>query len=1415
MDKCLKLNELEKVCMDYGLTEFLKRTIASYEKSCGGFYYVRKIESKCILLNVRGKSAHHVSSSVITRMAFLHSGKFLKYRDYTIFVFNFVVYKPQFGLSDIPILGGLSTFVMDKVCLLKGLKDVSQTPEFSAYVIDIATIMADLNGFKSVTTFFSIIMRVYSLILRWSGFRSVHRYNPETITITDIALGFVAYGVPEWILKKVRDFSTLVNARVQFGSLFMKGTRYLLSIIKDLLLFFGEKFNIVTFVNIASFLSKEFGWITHQDQLDEMNAIYAEYVRRPQIILELPYRQRVMALDDQIGYTVELEAYLEIPEMRHQKALYHSFKSNIVKFAKHFDTTTRQEPVCIVFEGIPKSRKSVMMTTYADYLRHKNRAVYTHSVPGVTEGKDFYDNYENQSVFMMDDVGQKSLSQWRHIINFVAPIKMPLECAVAEKKNTKFFNSELILASTNALTGINTFTSADCIANRGALFRRIHVFKFNSSTQYNLEYLKYDGDAGVWKNEFLDHMSDCVEPVTFKGSFDTRADMLKLIAWVHRIVTHAERKNREFAVAGELSRDDLTAIDNLAYPGEGEFADALEEFEMREPFGDFLPESYFTDMIEESTSQLLAVKNYLVSRIASWTTSVVESLSTVGTGEMCYMALMALGVGLGAYRLFFRNDEVVGDELGLGKLATQYRYESDDISDHIASMRDNCFFATVESEIEGVQKKVITQCIMSGNYVLMNDHAVGSNPILNIYKDYNAYNHKHLMFNNLPVKIVERLLTEDLVILEVERFPISPMKRLKWAADDTSMDYFKANKMFCINSDLCKPVVNRANATVSSSLITYERGTVYSIPPGGAIEYDITCPGLCGSLLVTDGGIPLGHHVAGSSDGKGVIKLWSQDTRRKLKGLFSRNEAPYSPVHKESVEDFSGLRFRQTDLKTSRVPSKSGFVPTPLNGIRESEEFDKIMEDLEKNPIVSPPDRKGPVNLRAFGGKTLEKMAAKSYKPIPSISFKEVEFAKECLRSMMCDFSPITDQETAFGNEDLTELNKKSVNGYGYEKEKDKYFNYEEKVINPEFLERVRKFEDSVLDGSVKVEDLLCVESLKDELRPEGKVNKPRAFRILPLHHTFLVKKYLGQLFVFIKNNMWKNGVAIGFNPYKDFDKLYKVLKSKYGFFDGDFGKYDGSAPSQLQDAIRDVVMEFFSGSDRERAVLLALLDSMIRSWVLTKEKLYLTTHSLPSGCWVTALFNSFLNRMLTAICLYRNKPNATVLEWKTISDFVLGDDKLVGVPKSLSKYVNALTMKEVAESLGMEYTDARKGEITEPFKKLEECQFLKRSFLYHPELNKYVGALDVNTIIETLRFFDCGKVYEEAMSGKMTMVQFELFLYGNMGGSLLSLIKRRARESGVEFRSFSYSEIAECMLDQDTYSFIMQEVNKYNSLAM
>jgi len=553
-------------------------------------------------------------------------------------------------------------------------------------------------------------------------------------------------------------------------------------------------------------------------------------------------------------------------------------------------------------------------------------------------------------------------------------------------------------------------------------------------------------------------------------------------------------------------------------------------------------------------------------------------------------------------------------------------------------------------------------------------------------------------------------------------------------------------------------------------------------------------------------GNPCGHHVCGNGK-EGVLKVWGTEFLSFFKSIGKSGDVKNGTCNYEMKstikENFSGLRVFQTDLTPGQASGKSNYQPTDLYTIRE--EIEEEVSKLEELGVIGPRVKKVPANLNVYGGDTVIKLAEKSFKVIPQIDPKHLNYVKECLQTLM---------PAAFGGDGLNALKKDSANGYGYSKNKSDYLNYEDKSLTQEFKDRIREFKRSILENTITVDKLLCKEALKDELRTEEKANKPRTFRVLPLHHTFLVKQYLGNLFKYLKNNMWDNGIAIGMNPYLDFEKLFQKLKATGITFDGDFGSYDGSAPAQLQDLIAEVVLENFDGNNEDKQVLAVLLNSMIRSWVLTREKLTLSTHSMPSGCWVTALFNSLLNRALTALCLSMfSKLPPSVADFLSIVDFVLGDDKIVGVPHRLSQVVNAITMRKVAESLGMTYTDALKGEIVEAGKPLNQCQFLKRSFSYNVELNKVVGVLDMNTILETLKYYSKAKVYEEVMSGKMTAVQFELFLYGNAGIPLVEKIMSLAEKEGIQFQRFPAHVITKTMLDRDAYLVMLESLDKYNFL--
>jgi hypothetical protein len=1398
------ISKMTELIYNQNLIELLKQLNKEYNSNekLRGVKLNTKQNSHCFLYDVCRGVANSVSKKHMNNFALTYAGpvKMISRKGFVFCMYNYAskrVYTPQ---VDIPILSGLYTFVMDKIILMKGLSREWASDEMNSFMIQVVTLIMDGFGFKSFTSWISIVMRVYSLILTYSGFRKRNRYEAQ-IDFADVASSMILLGLPDSVVKAVRDFQTLVSVRIQTGSFITIIMRKLIAIIKLLLKWASDKFESPIFIYVHDTIDRLFSFLKYMEYVDEINEVYSKYIKNSQVILDINYRNKVLELNSKTEVDLEFKEFLSKPDMRASQELFRAFNSNIVKYVKTFTISSRTEPVCFVFEGPPGTRKSALMNQLTTYCKHKNRSVYIHEVPSVEEGKDFYDDYENQDIFVQDDIGQKGNSQWRVIINAVAPVKMPLQCASAEKKMTKFFNSNLLLGTTNKLTDIQSFTSKDCVSDKEALFRRIHVIKFNSTEEFDVSYWKFDYKGSHrWENKFLDGMRDCEEPLKYRCAHDDRRGNLKLISWIYKIIRHAERVNQQYADAGKVTEEELDFIDEEC----SEYQDA------------FIAQSVMATVFEAADDVVTNWIPWLANFTKTMLSDIITSLMTPdGLKEAFGLLFCVLVINYIVDYAYGHPQASVSKLMSFrDKYAVQTFEGESEIccSDYVNTSKNHCFFASVSSVVKGKRIVINTQITMSGKYILINDHAVGSNPVLNIYRDWQAYENRNMMFNNLPAIVEDRILSEDLAILRIDKFPVTPMRIYRWPKDE-DIDFHRSKELFCVNSDIIKPMKDRGNCYVNSSIVKYSLTTTeYTMYPGSTITYDLSCPGLCGSLLMTEAGIPLGHHIAGEKETElGIIKLWTRATRDRIRKIMSGREGAYDPVFKET-SDFSGMRFLQTDLVSSRTLTKSGFKPTAMNNMRDNSELDTIIDKMEELPFVLPRQLKAPANLSAFGKKTLKEMSKKSYRPIPMIKDEEVEFAKKCLASQFVKFKKITYEEAAFGNAELTEMNRKSVNGYGYTKDKKDYIDYDNKIISPQLLERLESFKSRALKDELLVEDVLCVEQLKDELRAWEKVNKPRSYRILPLHHTFLTKQYVAELFMHIKRNMWTNGIAIGMNPYLDFDRMYKVLRTKATHFDGDFGKYDGSAPSQLQDAIVDVVLSFYEGTNDDKKIFKALLDSLIRSYVLTNEELYLTTHSLPSGCWVTALFNSFLNKMLTAICLKRNKPNATVWEWASVADFTLGDDKLVGVPSSLSGSVNALLMREVAESLGMEYTDARKGAITQPSKDLDECQFLKRMFVYHHELKKRVGVLDINTIVETLRFFDSSKEYEEAMDGKMTAIQFELYLYGRYGESLCEYLKEEAREKGIEFKEFQNEQIMKSMTDETTYATLLNIQGKYDA---
>lgn len=197
---------------------------------------------------------------------------------------------------------------------------------------------------------------------------------------------------------------------------------------------------------------------------------------------------------------------------------------------------------------------------------------------------------------------------------------------------------------------------------------------------------------------------------------------------------------------------------------------------------------------------------------------------------------------------------------------------------------------------------------------------------------------------------------------------------------------------------------------------------------------------------------------------------------------------------------------------------------------------------------------------------------------------------------------------------------------------------------------------------------------------------------------------------------------------------------------------------AHVMELIYESFMRFYKGDNVEVAKYVFM--TMWNSHVLVGDSVWITTHGLPSGTWLTLLLNCLINKALTALVVYRNKPNAVVNDFHRIVDYVMGDDKLFGCDAEMGKYYNLKTIEKVAASLGMTCTNGDKTKITTISQPFDKLSFVKRNFVKHVVLGKYMGALSLDTIHNTLQWRDGSRDVTEVMQGKMRSVQVEAYVH-------------------------------------------------------
>lgn len=1250
------------------------------------------------------------------------------------------------------------------------------------------------------------------------GLNNFKKQGMESLMLSSLSML-----MPKSLLQIFKNMSVFTSKKLfDDKNLLFTFLERILDLIRLVLSYFPEKIStpVLKFVN-------EMGFIEIVLQRNMHFAVF-QYDINKQIILKNEYRKSVLDIFEKLKCQRALE-YLKSNGLF--ETLYKDFM-HLHKCVESYENCSRVEPNCFVFEGPPGCRKSVLINKLIKAL---GKTHYAHSVKTVNDSKDFYDTYNSEDIFYMDDVGQMGKSQWRHIINWVSCVKLPLECAQAHLKDTKFFNSEMLFITTNCFKDLNGFTSTDSISHPEALWRRGDVFDFknikviNNKLQGSIVYYYYDIKAKAFISGLRPELKRLFEEnkVELNGFCDA-SNELELLKWMSTIIMGMNVLKRKYKVENSLTEIEIENIrssnpfmkqglttenllkDNFSdleteYESECESdleeedittASTMEEirniiYSIRDETNlPVIPDSNVSQQFENAlkvydngnignrdsifetiknnsiklyhesidkisvlqdfisqTSFLSFVKNLITSSMLSLSDLFLTFCSGIKfdkllTVPIMITSLMMVAFGIrGFYTIKQMNNPQIKPKLNKIKLIK----ENEDTTQHNLIAKVSAQTRWVEiKEMDGEFVNTISSMgIMSEHLVILPNHNVLHEEIqLTIYKDKDL---KVRILDNSLAHVLWRDLNEDVCIVQISHGFPTPAKNLKAAFAPITQSNSKIHA-FCFPQ---KPIIIEGVCKVVSNndMPIYYDTDFGEVCLTNFVEYQIQKPGYCGAPIVDNFGHILGFHVAGCSDsGKGVSILWSERVRNIIGDFLNKLNTGLKPSYtmkNKILEDTSGFPIDCNNHIST--PKKTNYVKSPLYGIF---------------PIT-----RKPANLNVYGDHTIKDLFKNNLQTIATVNQDELKFAEGVISMIIQDFGDLTEKEVVLGNEVLSKMNNKSSNGIFPLKTKEDCFDYENGLYKLKFRKLYSEFMERMRSGNVEINDICAFETVKDELRNVDKI-EPRTFRVAPVTTQVLAKTCFGKMVEQIYRERWFNQIMIGINPFKEWPKLYDRL-TEGKIFAGDIGKYDKGMLVQVQLMVIRCILSKYRGE--EYVAARNLLENLPYNIVSVNDDTWILTHSLPSGCWLTAVLNSLVNKAYTAMWYYREfcanqriEPT-TFSFFKNLHDFVYGDDRVnVCKNKQFENFLNAKTMLNFFTSINMTFTDSKKQPITTPFQPFHEITFLKRNFTYHPKLKQIVAPLDLNTLYSGLSWIDSSKD-QSSFLDKLNNFQREIYLHDSL----------------------------------------------------
>lgn len=1181
------------------------------------------------------------------------------------------------------------------------------------WLLDAVLLLADVLTRRKVygTNIIITLLRVFKL------YKDIPM---QTQSWSGLVMSLLSFGVPQSIVDIVKRMSLFTNSKVMDDfSLFHQ----LINACMDTLSSFVDSIGFSDNIIVTQIRAYSRTLLEHHILLAEAKSLHKKLSKDKKLFSELSVRQKIFSLHKKMTDNVVL---LDWARTSPSVASEIADIKELNKLALAYENNSRPEPVCMAFEGPPGVFKSTIMSMMIAAL---NKSVYSHQVKSLMDGKDFYDQYDNQDIMLMDDLGAGGDSQFRFIVNLVSPIKYPLDCASEKLKDTKFFTSEAVLFTTNRFSTIRATTASSGIADLNAVKRRVILIDFSKIQRYPGENW-IQGE--VTAKEFSLQDQEYVPLFSLNiPAICNVANRERFIGWLCAIYESSVKLKQQYDTRNVLDETTLEAI--------RESTKAWRLNPQTEAPGapgntQHFSLNFLQHGIELCKSIIMERMDYFSNFVPPTRTildSIWNNVPTISTDTAFWGTIIGMTAGMLAYTTYY-----AGYTYELDSMVLQKEQELKNMVVTGNTMAETIAKQTFFVEfIDSQGKKEKATGIISGHFIIAPWHAAKECVRITVLSKVADCR----LLDNAPVSRVYTSFLSDVVILKMPETLIVPFKSLAKVFDYNCIT-MRGHTL--ITPFGCLPV-NKHHAGVS---IVYLSGMFLELNETNSYPYAFSMAGLCGSLLLDNTSGIIGSHIAGN-DEYGRALLWPPNIKDDILQVIQNDKFLLNVDFKDNGKLPSGTQL-DADYKQF-TPKETKMIPTHLVAM-EITEF------------------KEPVDLSKYGPHTVKTIAKKSFEKVKEINDSELDFGLDYLNTLIEPYKKLSEADTVSGFDRVAKINADKSTGIGCEKDRKAYINFKDKKFTPLLQQEIEDLRKNVLeDEYVNLDLWIAKETLKDEIRPSEKEREPRSFRVLRFPINVLCKQYTGEMVNNIINHKFSNGIMIGINPYAEWSTLQTVVsKRSKGIIAADIKKFDGGMLPQVQHGVIKIILDKFRPTpgrenyfEDDKKILQAILHSFVTNPVAVNDDVYLTTHSMPSGCYLTAIMNSMVQKVYTAMWYKHQVPEGTVTSFKQdVYDAVYGDDKLCSI-RGKTEILNALTMRDYFQLIGLDLSTADKQIITMPFDKWEEVNFLKRKFQYHPRLKKVMCPLVDSTFHSMLAYADSSKDYAEVMDGKIRSYQHESFL--------------------------------------------------------